>query len=282
MMITSATIHPLPRRLIGTLTVALTPIALVACGDDEESGLPSGPSSERITIQPVGAVDGSPAGYIEYLPPGYGDGDARPLLVFLHALGVNGDGSEGVLTPVLDHGLPELIKNDQWPEDRPFVVLMPQTPGEDECPTADEIDSFLDFAVGHYDVDQSRVYLTGMSCGGVGAWEYLAAHGTDTVAAAVLVSAPAFFAVEQAGCDLGRVPTWSFHGEVDDLVPLAEGVKEPLDQLEACDPAPTDTRLTVYPGVGHEAWEGTYDLAAGHDIYAWLLEHENTAPDESA
>ncbi len=160
---------------------------------------------------------------------------------------------------------------------------MPQTTREDECPTVDEIDSFLDFAVDHYDVDESRVYLTGMSCGGAGAWEYLAAHGTEKVAAAVLVSAPAFFAFEQAGCELGRVPTWSFHGDADDLVPLAEGVKQPLDALKACtDPAPVDTRLTVYPGVGHEAWEGTYDLAAGHDIYAWLLEHENASPaDES-
>ncbi len=213
---------------------------------------------------------------MEYLPPGYGDGEARPLLVFLHALGVNGDGSAAALAPLLDHGLPELIKNDEWPGDRPFVVLMPQTRGEDECPTAAEIDAFLRFAVRHYDVDATRVYLTGMSCGGVGAWDYLAAHGTELVAAAVLVSAPAYFGFAQAGCELGRTPTWSFHGDADDIVPLGEGVQGPIDALKACtDPVPVDTRLTVLPGVGHEAWNGTYDLAAGEDIYAWMLEHDN-------
>jgi hypothetical protein len=30
-------------------------------------------------------------------------GEARPLLVFLHALGVNGDGSDAALDPVLEH-----------------------------------------------------------------------------------------------------------------------------------------------------------------------------------
>ena len=45
------------------------------------------------------------------------------------------------------------------------------------------------------------------------------------------------------------------------------------------DPPPTDVRLTVYPGVGHDpdAWDPTYDLSAGHDIYTWLLEHDNSA-----
>ena len=28
---------------------------------------------------------------------------------------------------------------------------------------------------------------------------------------------------------------------------------------------------TIYPGVDHYA----YDLSAGHDVYAWLLEHEH-------
>jgi hypothetical protein len=36
--------------------------------------------------------------------------------------------------------------------------------------------------------------------------------------------------------------------------------------------------LTVYPDADHfenDAWTRTYDLSAGHDIYAWLLEHTN-------
>ena len=39
---------------------------------------------------------------------------------------------------------------------------------------------------------------------------------------------------------------------------------------------PADLRLTVYPGVGHDSWDRTYDLSAGHDIYSWLLTHEHS------
>ena len=136
------------------------------------------------------------------MPPRYGDGKPRPLLVFLHGAGENGDGSETALDLVFKLGVPMLIKNDEWPEDRPFIVLMPQY-GPDEaeqCPHADEIDSFLDFALDHYDVDESRVYLTGVSCGAIGAWDYLAAHGDDVVAGAVLTAGHAFDAFPVA-CD---------------------------------------------------------------------------------
>jgi predicted peptidase len=263
------------RRAVVVGLVIIGLMVWSGCGADA-AGLPAGPSSERMTLRPAGSVEGSPRGYVEYLPPGYGDGEARPLLVFLHALGVNGSGSETALNLVLEHGLPPLIKNDEWPQERPFIVLMPQNHHVDDCPTAGEVESFVDFAIQHYDVDEGRVYLTGMSCGAVGAWDYLAADGRDVIAAAVLISAPAVFAFEQTGCELGRVPTWSFHGDADEVVPL-DAVEEPINQLKACtDPDPADVRLTVYPGVGHEAWLGTYDLAAGHDIYAWLLEHENT------
>jgi hypothetical protein len=45
-----------------------------------------------------------------------------------------------------------------------------------------------------------------------------------------------------------------------------------MDQLAAC-PAPPalEIKKTIYPGVGHDSWSRTYDLSAGHDVYAWML-----------
>ena len=49
-----------------------------------------------------------------------------------------------------------------------------------------------------------------------------------------------------------------------------------MDGLAGCsDPAPVDAIKTIYPGVGHNSWERTYSLSAGHDIYQWLLTHTN-------
>jgi poly(3-hydroxybutyrate) depolymerase len=60
--------------------------------------------------------------------------------------------------------------------------------------------------IDHYDIDPARVYLTGISCGGIGVWDYLAVHGEAVVAAAVPISAHAVDAFAAAGCELGRIP----------------------------------------------------------------------------
>lgn len=262
---------------VATGFIAMALLVVAACGTKDE-GLPGGPSSQRVTLKPAGSVEGAPLGYAEYLPPGYGDGTARPLLVFLHGTGENGDGSETALDRVFKLGVPMLIENDDWPEDRPFIVLMPQYDNDraQDCLLADEVDSFLRFAIDHYDVDENRVYLTGVSCGAIGAWDYLGAHGDEIVAGAVLISGRANDAFAQAGCALGRVPIWAFHGEADGIVPKSF-IVDPITDLKACtDPPPVDVQLTIYPGVHHDAWSQTYDLSAGQDIYTWLLGHQHS------
>src|SRR5688500_16949269 len=238
-------------RAIGRIVagaVALLFLVIAAC-DRGEEGLPGGPSSQRLALKPAGSVQGASLGYAEYLPPGYGDGTPRPLLVFLHGTGENGDGTGTALDRIFKLGIPKLIENDDWPEDRPFIVLMPQY-GFDraqDCQLADEVDAFLRFSIDRYDVDEGRVYLTGVSCGAIGAWAYLGADLDEIVAGAVLISGQARDAIAEAGCALGRVPIWAFHGSSDGIVP-AQFIEEPMAVLEACtDPPPVDVRLTIYP-----------------------------------
>lgn len=92
---------------------------LAGCGGGPE-GLPPGPSSERVTLRPAGSIEGASLGYVEYLPPGYGDGAPRPLLLFLHGWGENGDGSETALGRLFKLGVPMLVESDDWPDERPL------------------------------------------------------------------------------------------------------------------------------------------------------------------
>lgn len=230
----------------------------------------AGPPSERHVAVPLGTNDAG-NGYWEYLPPRYADGN-NPLLVFWHGLGENGDGVDD-LDLVLRNGPPRLIDRDEWDGSLPFVVLSPQHSGGG-CPNANEIRDFLAFAMDEYDVDDARIYLTGLSCGAIGSWNYLGQNTNDVVAAAVLIAGDGRNAFGRVGCELGNLAIWGFHGDLDTTV-LPVGTIEPMEAIIEC-PDRRDARLTIYEGVAHNSWARTYDLSAGHDIYTWLLGETHT------
>src|SRR6185437_9005340 len=91
------------------------------------AGLSSAPAGSSSLLRPqgLGTVDGAPLGYMEYLPPGYGDGSPRPLLLALHGSGQSGNGSVGSVYSLVGTGVPWVMVHDRWPLDRPFVVLAP-------------------------------------------------------------------------------------------------------------------------------------------------------------
>jgi predicted peptidase len=257
-------------RRIALLTILMALPA--ACGNGEES--------EDVNLRARG-FDGAPNGYLEYLPPGYGEGAPRPLLIFLHGAGENGTGTKKALERLFGVGIPRLMRSGRWPESRPFVVLMPQHQGGygaggpgPLCPDAAEVDAFIRFGLERYEVDRRRVYLTGVSCGAYGLWDYLGAHTNEVVAAAVPIAGDGTRALA-AGCKVARVPIWAFHGGRDSVVSVYGSIR-PIRVLRMCrNPKPVDLRLTVYANGDHGAWGPTYDGSAGHDIYAWLLRHTN-------
>jgi dienelactone hydrolase len=260
-------------------------------------------SASRLTAHPIGAT-ASPLGYYEYLPPGYGSGAKKPLLIFLHGHGGNGDGTPAQLPNVInDAGIAYYIANNGWAADRPFVVLAPQhnqidspaypypceglffgscgmqlqhdygnpLPAGSNCWAPSEVHAFLDYALAHYNVDATRVYLTGLSCGGYGVWESLAQFGAGRIAAAVPIAGDGRPALRSSGCALASAPIWAFAGDADDVVNPAGSI-DTIGALRTC-PAPPakELRLTVYPGVDHDSWDHAYSGSQGQDIYGWML-----------
>ncbi|MEO6413913.1 MAG: hypothetical protein ABIO48_15095 [Pedococcus sp.] len=260
-------------------------------------------SSQRYTLRPAGTT-GSPLGYAEYLPAPYGQAPS-PLLVFLHGAGESGDGSADALALQAEQAIPRHIANDGWPDERPFVVLAPQHddigggtayehcddvafPGscflttwhdrghlsaEAPCFTPDEVRDFIAYAVAEYDIDPARVYLTGLSCGGFGTWEYLETYGDAQVAAAVPIAGEGRPAWAAVGCALASVPIWAFHGALDDVID-PQGSIVPITGLRnQCGVADEEAGLTVYPDRDHDSWNITYAQGSPVDIYTWLLDH---------
>ena len=188
-------------------------------------------------------------GYDEYLPPSYtATGAKSPLILFFHGSGESGDGIGRGAVASRERRDPEVHQCRRLADCRGFVVLAPQhlDPGTSisrpvrvrtgagraacnssmtaetstsYCTTPQEVKAFIDYAVAHYNVDPRRVYLTGLSCGAYGIWEYLAAHGVDNkVAAAVPIAGDGRPGSSADYCALDATPIWAFHGLLDDVV----------------------------------------------------------------
>ena len=193
--------------------------------------------------------------YLLYVPHGAADaGRTWPLILFLHGSGERG----GDIEVVKRNGPPKLLAAGQ---EMPFVVVSPQLPaGGDWSP--EDLVVLLDDLQARLPVDPDRVYLTGLSLGGRGAWR-LAARYPERFAAVVPVCG---WGDPEVACRLTHVPIWAFHGAKDTVVPLADE-QEMVDAVKKCG---GDVRFTVYPDAGHDAWSATY---ANPELYTWLLAH---------
>lgn len=212
--------------------------------------------------------------YALYVPRGYDSSRTWPLIVFLHGSGESG--SDGV-RPIIQ-GIGSAI---QWNSERwPAIAVFPQKPtsiSEWEQHEA-AVMEILQTVRRAYRVDDDRIYLTGLSQGGHGAW-VLGARHRDTWAALVSVCGyasshpraakldlpPAYFGrADGLATAIGDLPFWLFHGDADDVVPPAES----LAMASALETAGSTPRVTIYPGVNHNSWDRAY---AEEDLPRWLL-----------
>ena len=117
-----------------------------------------------------------------------------------------------------------------------------------------------------FSIDESRLYVTGLSMGGFGAWDAIQRYSNRFAAAVPICGGgdPAF------AKQLVHVPVWAFHGELDTAVkPLRS-----RDMIAALKAAGGTPKYTEYPGVGHNSWAATY---ANREMYAWLFAQKRTA-----
>ena len=227
-------------------------------------------------------------GFYLYVPDGYADsGPAYPLLVFLHGAGEKGNSQTGGLTTlnkVLVNGPPKLIQNHTWDPPAPMLVASPQC--HDSGWNADKVHNFIQYLLSSYNVNEQRIYLTGLSMGGGGTFAYCLAKGQEAlVAAAVPICG---WGNPPNAANMKHIPVWAFHGDADTTV-YPSGSINMIDAINATNP-PTRALLTIYPGVAHNSWARTYDgtgmgtESPDYDpfdmsIYAWLLNYKRPLND---
>ena len=237
--------------IITILGLSAGMLVLAGCANTKESPVMEGKQEPQKFAASV-TIDVQ-ASYLLYLPEGYGkEGKEWPLVLFLHGSGERGTDIEAVKR----HGPPMLVAKGM---EFPFILVSPQCP-EDEYWSVPTLKALLDRILDKYDVDRSRIYLTGLSRGGNGTWKLAIAY-------------PGLFAAIVPICGWGdttkvpvlkNVPTWVFHGKKDPTIAFERG-EAMVKHLKA---AGGNVRFTVYPDAGHDCWTETYK---NPELYTWIL-----------
>jgi predicted peptidase len=215
------------------------------------------PSNGQSVQQKMKTTINAEINYLMFLPKTYSEkGTPSPMIVFLHGSGERGNDLEKVKA----WGPPSIVEKKP---DFPFIVLSPQCP-EDQYWNAPLLKVMIDDVIAKYNVDKKKIYLTGLSMGGYGAWDLAMAY-------------PEYFAAISPICGGGNpnlvsqlkdIPVWVFHGKKDDAVPEKESAR----MVKALKKIGGNVQYTVLPEGGHvDAWVYAYGEAG---LFDWFLKQQ--------
>jgi predicted peptidase len=190
-----------------------------------------------------------------------------PLVIYLHGSGGQGTdnakqmelgnifGTRVWALPENQNGFPCYVVAPQT--DRGWVRYGPPSPGDSVAQVIPGLGDgvrlafeLIDTLVKELPVDRERIYLTGQSMGGAGAWHMIAQRPKFFAAAVICCGSPS---ADNAAVAAGTA-LWNFHGDADPAVP----VKVSRERIATLRKAGGHPLSTEYAGVGHNVWQWAY------------------------
>ncbi|MFI5128396.1 MAG: dienelactone hydrolase family protein [Chitinophagales bacterium] len=227
-------------------------------------------------------AEGKTLPYRILYPDNYDKTKKYPLLLFLHGAGERGNDNEKQLT----WGGKLFLKSENR-TNFPAIVVLPQCPDEsfwavvkiDRNKQPFTID--FDYAAeanwpltaanelvkklsNEEAVDKSRIYISGLSMGGMGTFESVYRY-PNLYAAALPICGGGD--VKRYDKRVSKTPFWVFHGAADAVVDvkLSREMVEKLKSLKA------EVKYSEYPGVNHNSWENAF---AEPEYISWMFRHK--------
>lgn len=205
-----------------------------------------------------------------------------PVILFLHGSGERGNDNEKQLI----HGARLFIK-DENRQNFPAIVIIPQCP-ESSYWAATKIDRTKQPLKIEFDytsepswplvaanelvkkiakeeaVDQTRIYITGLSMGGMGTFESVYRYPELYAAALPICGGGNTTAYDER---VKNTSFWVFHGAADAVVDvnLSRQMVERLKALKV------KVNYSEYPGVNHNSWDNAF---AEPDYLKWMFQQK--------
>ena len=196
-----------------------------------------------------------------------------PLVIFMHGAGERGTDNE-----VQTGYIRELFLDPDNRSRHACYVIAPQCPKKvmwathrregnrlvmNEKPTLPMqlLIELISKVEKEFPIDRSRIYVTGLSMGGYGAWD-LIARFPNRFAAAVPICGGGDVKTADA---IKHMPVWAFHGALDGVVPPNQS----RAMISAIQEAGGKPGYTEYPDVEHDSW--VYAYREPH-LLPWLFD----------
>jgi predicted peptidase len=194
--------------------------------------------------------------YLLYLPKNY-ESDSRdfPLIIYLHGGSQRGND----LNKLKTYGLPYLIDKGH---EYDFIIASPQCPDTSFWSQINWFDSLYIDLISKYRIDKNRIYLTGISMGGFGAWHGAMDH-PDKFAALIPLCGGCNDSLDI--CRINKIPVWTFHGTSDTIIYINE-TERLVNRLTKCN---GNVKFTRLENKGH----AIFDVFEKPEIYEWLKQN---------
>ncbi|MGB3774212.1 MAG: prolyl oligopeptidase family serine peptidase [Leeuwenhoekiella sp.] len=250
------------------LTIGLLAIVSFCFGQDESF------FKEEVYI-----ADSDSLKYRILYPENFSEEKSYPLMLFLHGAGERGDDNEKQLV----HGS-KLFLDSLNRKKFPVIAVFPQCPQDDYWSNADvdrsaggvklkfknggeptkalsQVMLLLDSLKNQSFIDKNRVYLGGLSMGGMGTFELLY-RMPNTFAAAIAICGGADPATASAYAK--TTPLWIFHGSLDDIVNPQYSIEMAAALLEAG----ASPKMNLYDNANHNSWDYAF---AEPELLPWIF-----------
>jgi predicted peptidase len=247
--------------------LAVGALALTSCSSMKTKAAESGrPAIKNLSARKFSET--IRADYLLFLPKGYSSTSTNrwPLILFLHGSGERGTNVWKTAT----HGPTKYIEKNP---DFPFILVTPLCPSGQKWPD-DMVLGLLDKVIAEQMVDTNRIYVTGLSMGGYGAWSLATTFPERFAAVAPICGGEGTIGAVLSQMDKAKASAfknlsiWAFHGAKDNVVPVGESERM-VNFLKKC--GVKEIKLTIYPEAMHNSWTETYN---NPKLYDWFLQHK--------